>query len=162
MNNHIIDHTHIGIPLENREKVGHLLNVLLADEMVLFVKTKNFHWNVTGLHFQELHKFFDEQASILLPIIDEVAERARALEIAAAGSLNEYTTLSRLKEHAGQQIPESTMLSELLSNHEAIIRALRSDLRTCLELGDEGTADFLTGLMEIHEKSAWMYRSFIT
>ena len=154
MNNHTLDHTHIGIPVENREKIGQILNTLLADEMILYVKTKNFHWNVTGMHFHSLHEFFDQQAAILLPLVDDVAERARALEIPAAGSLKEYTVLSRLKESQGRTVPEMTMLSELLSNHETIIRALRVDLERCSELGDEGTADFLTGIMEIHEKSS--------
>ncbi len=151
----------IGINAENREALSQMLNALLADEMLLYIKTKNFHWNVTGLHFSEYHEFFDEQAEAILKITDEVAERVRALDFHSAGSMQAYLDLSRLKENTLRGMVALDMIIELLQDHEAVIRAYREAVAVSSEkYGDEGTADLLTGIMEEHEKMAWMLRSY--
>ena len=151
----------IGIGEKERASLGKILNALLADEYVLYTKTRRFHWNVVGPDFSELHKFFEAQYEALDDIVDEVAERARALDVVAAGSLEEFGKLARLKEHSGKNPDASGMLTALLEDHEAVIRTLRSDAERADDLGDAGTNDFLTGLMEQHEKMAWMLRSYL-
>ena len=150
----------IGIGEKETANLGKILNTLLADEFVLYTKTRRFHWNVVGSDFGELHKFFEEQYEALDDIVDEVAERARALDVVSAGSLEEFGELTRLKEQAGKNPDAPGMLGALLEDHEAVIRNLRKDLETAEKLGDAGTNDFLTGLMERHEKMAWMLRAF--
>jgi starvation-inducible DNA-binding protein len=134
---------------------------LLADEYVLYTKTRNFHWNVTGLQFNDLHKFFEAQYEELDDTVDEVAERARALGARALGTLEEFRQHTRLKETPGTVPAAKDMLSELLADHETIIRALRQDVEKADQSGDVGTNDFLTGLLEKHEKASWMLRSFL-
>ena len=152
----------IGLSDEQRKGVVQILNSLLSDEYVLYTKTRNYHWNVTGPQFNDLHKFFEEQYSDLNEIVDEVAERARALGGNSMGTLCEFVQHSRLKEDPGQYPIARTMISTLLSDHEALARSLRSDVEACAEkYKDVGTNDFLTGLLEKHEKSAWMLRSFL-
>ena len=152
----------IGLLDKNRDAVVKILNTTLSDEMVLLVKTRNYHWNVTGPQFNDLHKFLDGQYGELNEIVDDVAERARALGGMAFGTMGEFQKQSRLKEHPGQHPSPKSMLNNLLSDHEAIIRMLRADLAICQDThGDAGTADFLTGLMSQHEKMAWMLRSFL-
>jgi starvation-inducible DNA-binding protein len=152
--------TNIGLGDEARTAVVQILNALLADEYVLYTKTRNYHWNVTGPQFNDLHKFFEARYEELNGIVDEVAERARSLGGRSAGSLAEFLKMARLKEETGA--PDARgMLAALLADHEAIIRTLRVDLQTCADKhGDMGTSDFLTGLMEQHEKMAWMLRAF--
>jgi starvation-inducible DNA-binding protein len=152
----------IGLLDKNRDAVVKILNAILSDEMVLLVKTRNYHWNVTGLQFNDLHKFFDAQYGELNGIVDEVAERARSLGGMAMGTMGEFAKQSRLKEHPGQHPGAKSMLSNLLTDHEGIIRSLRADQAISQDTyGDAGTADFLIGLMEQHEKMAWMLRSFL-
>jgi starvation-inducible DNA-binding protein len=151
----------IGIGEKERTSIGKILNTLLADEYVLYTKTRRFHWNVVGPDFSELHKFFEGQYEALDEIIDEVAERARALDVVSAGSLEEFGKLTRLKEQAGSNPDAPGMLAALLADHEAVIRTLRAHAETVGDLGDAGTNDFLTGLMEQHEKFAWMLRSYL-
>ena len=152
----------IGITDKNREGVISILNVLLSDEYLLYTKTRNFHWNVVGLQFNDLHKFFESQYEALAEIADETAERVRALGGKSFGTLVEFSKHSRLKEKPGQYPSAEDMISKLLSDHEAIIEHLRTDLETCThDYQDAGTTDFLTGLMEQHEKMAWMLRSFL-
>ena len=152
----------IGLLDKNRDSVVRILNTTLADEMVLLVKTRNYHWNVTGPQFNDLHKFLDAQYGELNEIVDEVAERARMLGGMAMGTMGEFQKQSRLKEHPSQHPSAKSMLSNLLNDHESIIRTMRADLQICQDShGDAGTADFLTGLMEKHEKMAWMLRSFL-
>lgn len=151
----------IGIGEKQRNTVGGILNVLLADEFVLYVKTRRFHWNVVGSDFGELHKFFESQYEALDEIVDEVAERARALDVVSAGSLQEFLKSTRLKEQAGKNPDARGMLAALLADHETVIRAVRKDLETAARLGDAGTNDFLTGLLEQHEKMAWMLRVYL-
>jgi len=153
----------IAIPDAGRDAVVALLNALLADEYVLYTKTRNYHWNVTGPQFNDLHKFFESQYEALDDTVDEVAERARSLGGRAAGSLAEFAKTTRLKEEAGGAPPARDMLASLLADHEAVIRTLRADIATVQDKhGDVGTADFLTGLMEEHEKMAWMLRAFLS
>jgi starvation-inducible DNA-binding protein len=152
----------IGLNDAQRKPVVDVLNRLLADEVTLYVKTRNFHWNVEGPDFSELHKFFEAQYDELDEIMDEVAERARALGGYAAGSLSEFAAAARLKEARGGGIAARDMLSQLLADHESIIRNLRSESAQVGEQhGDSGTEDFLVGLMEQHEKMAWMLRSYL-
>ncbi len=152
----------IGIDTKKREGVVRLLNTLLSDEYVLYTKTRNFHWNVIGPQFNDLHKFFEAQYEALNDVVDQVAERARALGGNSLGTLKEFLGQTRLKEAPGKYSDAKTMLAELLADHEAVIQSLRQDLETCSsQYQDQGTMDFLTGLMEEHEKMAWMLRSFL-
>ena len=137
------------------------MNNLLADEYVLYTKTRNYHWNVVGPQFNDLLKFFQEQYEALDEMVDEVAERARSVGGKAYGTLAEFSQHSRLKEQPGKQPAAATMVANLQADHEAMVRTLRADLETVMEKhNDAGTNDFLTGLMEKHEKMAWMLRSF--
>jgi starvation-inducible DNA-binding protein len=152
----------IGLSDPQRAGVAKIVNILLADEFVLYAKTRRFHWNVVGPSFSELHKFFEAQYEALDAIIDEVAERVRALDAVAVGSLKEFVGLTRIDERAGDNPDQKGMLAALLGDHEAVIRNLRKDVdRAGEEFGDDGTADFLTGLMEQHEKMAWMLRAYL-
>lgn len=152
----------IGIADKDRTGIVQILGDLLADEYVLYTKTRHYHWNVIGPQFNDLHKFFETQYSELNEIVDEVAERARMLGGKALGTLTEFSQRTRLKEHPGQYPNARGMLSNLLADHEAIIRTLRTDLETVMEkYHDAGTNDFLTGVMEKHEKMVWMLRAFL-
>ncbi len=152
----------IGITEKNRHAIVGMLQALLSDECLLYTKTRNFHWNVTGPQFSELHRLFEGQYEALDATIDAVAERVRALGVHALGSMEEYLKKGRLKERVGRPPTAMDMLAELLSNHEALVKHLRFDVAACASKhGDAGTSDFLTGLMEQHEKAAWMLRSFV-
>ena len=154
--------TNIGISDENREGVVSILSKLLADEYVLYTKTRNYHWNVVGPHFNDLHKFFEEQYNQLSDDVDEIAERIRSLGGKTPATLNEFVKNSRLDEHPGEFPDANSMVSNLVADHETTIRNLRTDLETCdTKYQDTGTNDFLTGLMEKHEKTAWMLRSVL-
>jgi len=150
----------IGLADKDREGVLKILNTVLADEYVLNTKTKNYHWNIVGPQFHDLHKFLDAQYEELADIVDDVAERARSLGGPALGTLGEFLKQTRLKEQPGQHPGAREMIANLLADHEALIRTLRVDLEACAErYHDIGTNDFLTGLMEKHEKMAWMLRA---
>ena len=140
-----------------------LLNTLLADEYILYTKTRNAHWNIQGPNFIELHKFFESQYDALDIIIDDVAERVRALGHFALGSLKDFSAITRLSEHEQDFTDQKHIIQTLLNDHEALIRSLRKDiLITAEEHRDLGTADFLTGLMEQHEKMSWMLRAYLS
>jgi starvation-inducible DNA-binding protein len=151
----------IGIADKDRTSVVKILNALLADEYVLYTKTRNYHWNVVGPQFNDLHKFFGDQYEQLDDFVDDVAERARQLGGHSVATLGEFTESTRLKEHPGQYPAAEEMLENLLGDHETIIRQLRADADTASKFHDVGTNDFLTGLMESHEKMAWMLRAFL-
>jgi len=152
----------IGLQEREREAVVQVLNALLADEYLLYTKTRNYHWNVRGPQFNDLHRFFEKQYEDLDEIVDEVAERARTLNGMALGTMTEFLEQARLKEASGQYPEARDMIASLLADHEALIRQLRGDLVICLDKHrDAGTSDFLTGLMERHEKTAWMLRAFL-
>lgn len=151
----------IGLNDKTRKAVADMLAATLADEFVLYVQTRNCHWNVTGIHFQPLHTFFEGQYKQLDDVIDDTAERIRQLGHSAPATLHEYLKLTRLKEQPGKYPTAEVMLNDLAAAHEKIIRQLRSDIETCNKLGDAGNTDYLTGLMQTHEKMAWMLRSFV-
>jgi starvation-inducible DNA-binding protein len=153
---------HLGLKESSRTRILARLELVLADEYLLYTKTRNFHWNVVGPQFNDLHKFFEAQYEALDGHVDEVAERSRALGGRALGSMKEFLARARLKESAGRSPAADAMLSELLGDHEAVVRSLRADVDECSRLGDQGTADFLTGLLEDHEKMAWMLRAFVS
>ena len=151
----------IGLDDGSVEKITGMLNSTLADEYLLLTKTKNYHWNVVDPRFNDLHKFFDEQYGQISEIVDEVAERVRSIGGKTIATMTEFLQITRLKENPSEYPNANTMLENLLNDHETIIRQLRKDLETCEQLGDAGTTDFLTGIMEEHEKMAWMLRSFL-
>ncbi len=155
--------TNIGLSDKSRNGSIEILSRLLSDEFLLYVKTRNYHWNVAGPDFFELHKFFEGQYEKLDEVMDEVAERARALAGKSLGTMKEFLAQTRLKEQAEDHPKGKEMIANLLADHEAIIVCLRQDLVTCSEkYQDAGTSDFLTGLMEEHEKMAWMLRAYLS
>lgn len=136
------------------------LNAILASNYVLYTKTQHFHWNVIGPHFQTLHEMFEQQYTELASANDELAERIRALGSFAPGTHEKFNTLSFLNEQP--ENPDATaMVRELLSDHETMITKLRATVQLANDSQDEGTADMLTARMEVHEKTAWMLRSFL-
>ena len=149
----------IGLAPKTRKEVAKILNNLLSDEYLLYTKTLKYHWNVYGMVFHDFHKLFLEQYEALLEIADEVAERARALGEPALGSMTEFLKHARLKEEPGKIPDAHGMIKQLLADHETIIRQMREDLATCEKLGDMGTNNFLTEMLEKHEKFAWMLRA---
>ena len=152
----------LGLTDNAREGVAKILSRTLADEYVLATKTRNYHWNVAGPHFNDLHKFFEAQYAELEVIIDDTAERIRALAEPSPGTLKEFAALTRLQEHSGAKLDATAMLADLLEAHETLITHLRKDLDTCAtKHGDAGNQDFLTCVMEQHEKMAWMLRSML-
>lgn len=151
----------LGLSSKSRDTVGALLARLLADEHVLYVKTRNFHWNVTGLDFGALHALFESQYTALAETIDEIAERIRMIGGVAPGSMKEFLKLTRIDEQPGGKLEAEKMIAALLSDHEAIIRSLREDVEKAGQAGDAGTNDFLVGLLESHEKTAWMLRAHL-
>jgi len=151
----------IGISRESLQKIANILNDDLADEYVLLTKTRNYHWNVEDPRFNDLHKFFEEQYEVLSAAVDEIAERVRAVGGRTRATLKEFINSSQIREDIGSYPNADTMLGNLLSDHETIIKTLRKNINECQELNDEGTANFLTDKMEAHEKMAWMLRSFL-
>jgi starvation-inducible DNA-binding protein len=152
----------IGLTEQQRHGVMNLLNLDLADAYLLLVKTKKYHWDVVGPQFRTLHKLWEEYYQELTINIDKIAERIRTLGCYPTGTMAEFLSLATLKEHSGE-IPTATgMVTQLVEDHEQIIRNLRNHIDQCSEeFHDQGSADFLTGLMEKHEEMAWMLRSFI-
>ena len=152
--------TNIGINDEARLEVGQMLNLILADESVLYATTRDYHWNVTGPEFRSLHQQFEEQYTQIAGWIDDVAERARAIGVGARGNWADLTKAARSSADPGIGLPAEHMLGELLALHEEMIVQLRTDAVAASErFKDAGTADFLTGLMKQHEKTAWMLRA---
>ncbi len=153
----------IGLLEEDRQGSIQALNtLLLPDEYVLYTKTRNYHWNVTGPRFHDLHRFFEQQYRELSEIVDDVAERVRSLGGWAIGTLAEFSEHTRLDEEPGEYPDSEQMVLDLLEDHETVIRNLRGDIEKCQrEYHDEGTANFLTDIMQRHEKMAWMLRAMI-
>ncbi|MDR7127968.1 starvation-inducible DNA-binding protein [Algoriphagus sp. 4150] len=152
----------IGISESNRQSVANELSKILADEFVLYTKTKNAHWNVIGLDFYDKHKFFEIQFEQLDDIIDRVAERIRSLGHYAPASLKEFLSLKSLSESTNNERDGRSFISELLFDHERIIKDLRENINLFEnDFNDLGTSDFITGLMQEHEKMAWFLRSHI-
>lgn len=149
----------IGISSKACEKVIDVLGNVIADQYVLYTKTRNYHWNVTGLDFSQYHKLFEEQYSAIDEDIDDVAERIRALGGKTPATLNEFIKTTSLKEHPAKYPSAKIMIANLLEDHETVIRSLRKGIEICGNVNDAGTEDFLTQLMEKHEKTAWMLRA---
>jgi starvation-inducible DNA-binding protein len=152
----------IGLSTANTQGVAALLSRLIADEHVLYMRLRNYHWNLVGMAFGPLHALFQAQYELLANDIDEIAERIRMLGPNTPGTLTEMLQLATLAEHPGELPDDRGMVTQLVNDHEAIIRHLRHDLRACDEqYNDMGTSDYLTGLMEKHEKDAWLLRAHI-
>jgi starvation-inducible DNA-binding protein len=152
----------IGLTSEQRTVVAEQLHTLLADEYVLYTKTRKAHWNVAGPHFMSYHKLFENQYEQLAETVDAVAERSLMLGIKVPATLTEFAQLTRLTEAPGENPSADGLIEALVLDHEMIIRQLRDDIIATAELGDDGTTDFFTGLLEQHEKTAWMLRSHLT
>lgn len=150
----------IGIKDKDRKQIADGLSRLLADTYTLYLKTHNFHWNVTGPMFQTLHLMFETQYNELALAVDLIAERIRALGYPAPGTYAEYARLSSIKEQPG--VPKATKMIEMLvEGQEAVVRTARSIFPVVESVNDEATADLLTQRMQLHEKTAWMLRSLL-
>jgi starvation-inducible DNA-binding protein len=154
--------TEIGIKPADSAEVAHSLNRLLADEHVLYIKTRNAHWNVEGPDFLSIHRFFEEQYKQLEAIIDDVAERIRTIGHYAEATLEKFLQETHLSEQAREKNDSAGFIGSLLEDHDTIIIHLREDIeRYTNDWKDAGTADFITGLLETHEKMAWMLRAHL-
>ena len=151
----------LGLSEAARQGSVDILTTSLAATFALYTKTRKFHWNVTGPHFMELHKLFESQYDALDEAMDALAERVRQLGGVAIGTLEEMQEHSFLQEAPGKNPDALGMVAELLADHESVIRHLRADIDTATENNDVGTADFLTGLLEDHEKMAWFLRAHL-
>ena len=150
----------IGIDAQHREQIANGLSKVLADSYTLYLKTHNFHWNVTGPQFQTLHLMFEQHYNELALAVDAIAERIRALGYPAPGTYRQFTALSSIEEEDG--IPNATdMIRLLVEGHEAVARTARGVFSTAEEANDQPTCDLLTQRLQIHEKTAWMLRSLL-
>lgn len=150
----------IGINEKNRIAIAEGLSRLLADTYTLYLKTHNFHWNVTGPMFNTLHLMFEQQYTELAAAVDEIAERIRALGVHAPGSYAQFADLTSIKEETG--VPSAKdMIAQLVKDQETVVRTARQIFPLAEEASDEPTADLLTQRMQIHEKTAWMLRSML-
>src|ERR1700761_6160111 len=152
----------IGIKDENRKAVSFELSKLLADEFLLYTKTRNAHWNVEGPDFHAMHLFFESQYEQLDEIMDSVAERIRQIGHYAPATLKSFLELTHLAELTERSNDSLGFIRELVEDHESIITFIRGNINPFAnDYGDAGTSDFITGLMEEHEKMAWMLRSHL-
>jgi starvation-inducible DNA-binding protein len=153
--------TSIHISDAHTQAVALLLNKLLADEHVIYLKTRNYHWNTEGKNFLELHRFYESQVTELSDAIDEVAERVRKVGHYAEGRMKDFLKLTSLQEEEYTHGQEG-QLQHLLADHQTLIHLLRNHITTVGDnYRDVGTADFLTGLLKAHEKWAWMIRAYL-
>jgi starvation-inducible DNA-binding protein len=150
----------IGISENDRRKIAEGLGRLLADTYTLYLKTHNFHWNVTGPMFQTLHLMFEEQYTELAAAVDLIAERIRALGFPAPGSYREFTSATSIPDARGD-LAATEMIRELVEGQEAVVRTARSILPTVNKADDQPTLDLLTQRLQVHEKAAWMLRSLL-
>lgn len=151
----------VGLEDSNRREVTQVLNNLISDEYLLSTKTKNYHWNVTGPHFHVLHGLFGDQYAKLDQLIDRIGERIRALGVHAFGTTTEFPRCARLQERPGMP-SELAMVEDLYDDHEVLLRSLQGALAGNASLRfDFGTTDFLTRVMQEHEKMAWILRSVL-
>ena len=152
----------LGITQKNLTAVHKILNSVLADGNILYIKLRKFHWNLSGDNFMELHLLFEDQYNAVAEAADEVAERIATLGGTAIGTTSEFAQESQLKETPGKVPDTQGMLQELVSDHESIVKSLRENLDKVEEdHKDAGTADFLNGLMQEHEKMAWKLRKYL-
>jgi starvation-inducible DNA-binding protein len=150
----------IGIDAKQRKAIAAGLSRVLADSYTLYLKTHNFHWNVTGPMFQTLHLMFETQYNELALAVDLVAERIRALGVAAPGTCKQFIALSAIREDEG--IPKAQdMIRRLVEGHETVARTARAVFKTAESASDQPTCDLLTQRMQVHEKTAWMLRSLL-
>ncbi len=148
----------IGLSDADRQRVADSLSRALADTYTLYLKTQNFHWNVTGPQFRTLHLMFEEQYTDLAEAVDEIAERIRALGAVAPGSFAQFSKLSSIQE--ATSVPSAQdMVRQLVSDNETTDRTLRETANVAEEVNDLVTADLVTERMAVHEKAAWMMRS---
>jgi len=150
----------LGIDLQKRQEIAEGLSRLLADTYSLYLKTHNFHWNVTGPMFNTLHLMFEAQYTELALAVDLIAERIRALGFPAPGTYSEYAKLSSIEETPGVPKAEE-MIRLLVQGQESVVRTARSIFPIIDAANDEPSADLLTQRMQIHEKTAWMLRSLL-
>ena len=150
----------IGLSEQDRETIAAGLSRLLADSYTLYLKTHNYHWNVTGPQFNTLHQMFEVQYTELAAAVDEIAERIRALGVRAPGSYREFVELTEVEEGRGDESAED-MIRQLAISQETIVRTARAVFPAADAANDEPTADLLTQRMQIHEKNAWMLRSML-
>ncbi|MBA1148016.1 DNA starvation/stationary phase protection protein [Ectothiorhodospiraceae bacterium WFHF3C12] len=150
----------IGIDEPTRSEIANGLSRLLADSYTLYLKTHNFHWNVTGPMFQTLHDMFEQQYTELATAVDEIAERIRALGFPAPGSYTQFSELSTVQEETGHPSAEE-MIRKLVEDQETVVRTARQAFTVVDKANDEPTADLLTQRMQVHEKTAWMLRSLL-
>ena len=150
----------IGISSDERAKIASGLSRLLADSYTLYLKTHNFHWNVTGPMFMTLHQMFEEQYSELALAVDEIAERIRALGHPAPGSYGEFQALTSIRDDAGT-LDAQAMIAALVTAQETVARTAREVFPVVEAAADEPSADLLTQLIQVQEKNAWMLRSLI-
>ena len=151
----------IGISEKNRQAVALSLNQLLADEHILYNKTRNYHWSIEGPSFMEFHKLYEAQYTVLAESIDQIAERIRTIGHFAEGRLKELLKLASLDEPAAPT-DQASQISNLSSDHEILINKLRKLIKDFDEkYKDIGSSDFVTGLLKQHEKMAWMLRSYL-
>lgn len=141
-------------------KLAKGLSSVLADSYVLYLKTQNFHWNVTGPRFHQLHTMFEEHYTELATAIDEIAERIRVFDERTPGSFKEFLALTSIEEETSM-LEADEMIKQLAKDHEAVSRKAREVISIASEQGDEATADLLTGRITTHDKTAWMLRSFL-
>jgi starvation-inducible DNA-binding protein len=152
----------LGLSDEVQQAIVKILEVTLADEFTLYTKMRNYHWNVTGPEFHSLHVIFENQYDQLADIVDDTAERIRQFGAYAPASLKEFQTLTRLSEHPGVYPNAHTMVANALADHELLIRHLREDTEVInAKYHEIGVEDFLTGLLQIHQKAAWMLRAHL-
>ena len=150
----------IGIPANERKQIADGLARLLADSYTLYLKTHNFHWNVTGPMFQTLHLMFETQYTELALAVDLIAERIRALGLPAPGTYAEFAKLSAIKEDAG--VPKAQdMIRRLVDGHQTVARTAREVFGAAEKASDQPTCDLLTQRLQVHEKTAWMLRSLL-
>jgi starvation-inducible DNA-binding protein len=150
----------IGITKENATKISQGLASTLADTYTLYLKTQNFHWNVTGPRFHQLHIIFEEQYKEMSEAIDEIAERIRALGHKSPGTFKEFLQLTSISEET-EAMSEDSMITKLVEGHETISRKAREVVQIASSFKDEASSDLLSSRIKIHEKTAWMLRSFL-
>ncbi len=150
----------LGISESDRKEIVAGLSKLLADSYTLYLKTHNYHWNVTGPMFQTLHLMFETQYTELALAVDLIAERIRALGFPAPGTYSQFSKLTSIENEEG--VPQANaMIQKLLEANETVVRTARAVFPVVDRAGDEPTADLLTQRMQIHEKTAWMLRSLL-
>lgn len=150
----------LGMETKDMHNVAEGLSSILADSYFLYLKTHNYHWNVEGPRFHQLHEMFEEQYKDIAEAIDMIAERIRALGVKAPGTFKEFSKLTSITEIEGE-LAADKMIEDLKNGHETLARKAREVVSMANEISDEATADLLTARINDHEKTAWMLRSML-